>query len=104
MYEHLNSPDAQKYSATHSLEGTANRLYEKMTRNSLMANLKRLFGKQAEHTLFTLDEVMRQVRTQGQKALGQLTVDLSQIVGTAAEGRNRDFDIDFRPLPWRPPG
>lgn len=98
MYSQLNISEANQLRSSQSPESVANRLYDKAKRRGMLDSLKKLFGKKGTVHLFTLEEVLRQVQIQSQKAIGVKQVDINQIMGTIAGGRGRDFDIDFRPL------
>ena len=90
--------EADKNRVNRSLELAANRLYNKATQRGLLAGLKRLFGRGEVPSLFTLDEAIRQIRVQGHEAVGEMKIALDMILGTAADGRAQDFDVDFRPV------
>jgi hypothetical protein len=98
MYQQMISPEANQYHTSQSLEAVANRLYDSVKGNTLLAGLKKLFGKDGSGKLLTLDEVTRQTHIHGHKAIGVKTVDMDQILGTIAGGRSQDFDNDFHPL------
>ncbi len=98
MYAYNSTCEVDKYRANHTLEAAANNLYNKVAQRGLLAGLKRLFGRKETTTLFTLDEARRQIRVEGHEAVGEMTVDLDMILGTAADGRAQDFDVNFRPL------
>lgn len=90
--------EAAGYGINQGLERAANHLYNTVARKGLLAGLKGLFGKKEAPSLFTLDEVKRQIRIEGHEAVGELSVDLDMILGSASDGRAQDFDVDFRPL------
>ncbi len=98
MNEYNSNTEAGKYGANRALELAANNLYNKVAYRGLLAGLKRLFSRQQVSTLYTLEDVRRQIRIQGYEAVGDMTIDLDKIKGTAADGRAQDFDIEFRPL------
>jgi hypothetical protein len=94
---HNSKTEAEKYRVNRSLEVAANSLYNKVSQRGLLAGLKRLFGGKKVSSLYALDEVKRQIRVQGHEAVGEMTIDLDMILGTTADGRAQDFDVDFRP-------
>lgn len=98
MNGYNSNTEADKYRVNRALELAANSLYNKVAQRGLLAGLKRLFGREEVPTLFALDEVRRQIRVQGHEAVGEMTIDLDMILGTAADGRAQDFDADFRPM------
>jgi hypothetical protein len=97
-YSNNHNTEAEKCRTNRSLEVAANSLYNKVSRRGLLEGLKRLFGRKEAPRLFTMAEVKRKIRVQGNEAVGEKTIDLDMVQGTASEGRVLDFDIDFRPL------
>jgi len=98
MVAQVNTPTARQFRSSQNFETLAEQLYDKVKGQSLLAQVKKLFGKSERDRLLTLDELSQQVRIRGQKSAGVKKVALNKIVGTVAEGRSQDFDINFRPL------
>lgn len=98
MYAQTNPVELNQMNASQRLESLAGQLYDKAKGQGLLAKLKKLFSKFDVDRLVTLDELTRHIRIQGQKSGGLKKVAIKNILGTAAEGRSCDFDINFRPL------
>jgi hypothetical protein len=90
--------EADKCRINHGLELAANNLYNKVAQKGFLSGLKRFFDSKKTPSLFTLDQVKRQIRIQGYEVVGEKSIDLDMVLGTASDGRAQDFDIDFRPL------
>jgi hypothetical protein len=98
MNGYNSNTEADKYRVNRALELAANNLYNKFAQRGLLAGLKHLFRHEEVSTLYTLEEVRRQIRVHGHETVGEMTINLDMIKGTAADGRAQDFDIDFRPM------
>ncbi len=89
---------AEHNRANRELELAANSLYNRVSKKGFLASLRRMVGREEVPPLIALDEVKRQIRVQGHEAVGEMTIDLDTVLGTASDGRAQDFDVDFRPL------
>ena len=75
----------------------ARKLYQQTSSRSWIDRLRLAFNRDT-HCLFALFQVQATHEVLDQRHLGTQTVPISQIRGSSAEGRCRDFDADFRPL------
>lgn len=90
-----SGPNQSSYKA--QAADAAQKLYQQARSRSWLDKLRSSLGGRS-HRLLDLVTVRTTCKGLGHRELGRQRVAMSQIQGSANEGRCRDFDADFRPL------
>lgn len=91
---------ALQFSQTQSINFSNERLFEAVSQRPLFQTVWSWITNQTMH-LLALEEVVENVAVREGQYSGRMQVQLSQIQGCSVNGKQNEFDKEFRPLQQR---